>query len=119
MLITLSIRDVVLIGRLDLTLDSGLSVLTGETGAGKSILLDALGLALGVRADARLVRHGADKASVTAAFEVAPNDPVFSILDDLGVDASEESLVLRRVLTRDGRSKAFINDQPVGVQLLK
>lgn len=119
MLITLSIRDVVLIGRLDLSFDSGLSVLTGETGAGKSILLDALGLALGMRAEARLIRHGADKASVTAAFEVPPNDPVFKILEDRGLDISEENLVLRRVLGKDGRSKAFINDQPVGVQLLK
>ena len=119
MLTTLSIRDVVLIGRLDLSLESGLSVLTGETGAGKSILLDALGLALGMRAEARLVRHGAEKASVTAAFEVAGNDPIIGILEDRGVDASEESLVLRRVLGKDGRSKAFINDQPVGVQLLK
>ena len=119
MLITLSIRDVVLIGRLDLSLDSGLSVLTGETGAGKSILLDALGLALGMRAEARLVRHGADKASVTAAFDVAENDPVIRVLEDHGVDSSEESLVLRRVLGKDGRSKAFINDQPVGVKLLK
>ena len=119
MLNTLSIRDVVLIGRLDLTLNSGLSVLTGETGAGKSILLDALGLVLGMRAEARLIRHGADKASVTAVFEVPADDPVLGVLEDRGVDVSDESLVLRRVLGRDGRSKAFINDQPVGVQLLK
>ncbi len=119
MLSTLAIRDVVLIGRLDITLDPGLSVLTGETGAGKSILLDALGLALGMRAEARLVRHGAEKASVTAAFEVTSDDPVIGILEDRGVDVPEESLVLRRVVGKDGRSKAFINDQPVGVQLLK
>ncbi|NQV82221.1 MAG: DNA repair protein RecN [Rhodospirillales bacterium] len=119
MLTTLSIRDVVLIARLDLSFESGLSVLTGETGAGKSILLDALGLALGMRAEARLVRHGTDKASVAAVFEVAPNHPVIKILEERGIDASEESLVLRRTLGKDGRSKAFINDQPVGVQLLK
>jgi DNA repair protein RecN (Recombination protein N) len=119
MLVTLSIRDVVLIDRLDLTLEPGLSVLTGETGAGKSILLDALGLALGARADARLVRHGAKKASVTAVFELTSNDPVFINLDSRGIDFSDGSLVLRRVLNSDGRSKAFINDQPVGVQLLK
>jgi DNA repair protein RecN (Recombination protein N) len=123
MLTTLSIRDVVLIGRLDLTFQSGLSVLTGETGAGKSILLDALGLALGMRAEARLIRHGAEKASVTAAFDVGPGHPARAILARLdmdgGMDGEEDTLVLRRVLGRDGRSMAFINDQPVSVQLLK
>ena len=119
MLITLSIRDVVLIGRLDLSFEPGLSVLTGETGAGKSILLDSLGLALGVRADARLVRHGAKKAVVTAVFEVAENNLVFQVLEDRGINSSDGSIVLRRVLNCDGNSKAFINDQPVGVQLLK
>jgi DNA repair protein RecN (Recombination protein N) len=119
MLSTLSIRDVVLIGRLDLSLESGLSVLTGETGAGKSILLDALGLALGSRADSRLVRHGAKQASVTAAFEISDDNPVFKTLEDRGIDTSEGNLVLRRTLSNDGRSKAFINDQTIGVQLLK
>ena len=119
MLTTLTIRDVVLIARLDLSFGPGLSVLTGETGVGKSILLDALGLALGMRANARLVRHGADKASVAAVFEVAADHPALKVLEDRGVDVSEDSLVLRRVLGKDGRSKAFINDQPVGVQLLK
>jgi DNA repair protein RecN (Recombination protein N) len=119
MLTTLAIRDVVLIRRLDLSFGTGLSVLTGETGAGKSILLDALGLALGMRAEARLVRHGADKASVTAVFEVAADHPALKVLEDRGVDVSEDNLVLRRVVGGDGRSKAFINDQPVGVQLLK
>ena len=123
MLTTLSIRDVVLIGRLDLNFQSGLSVLTGETGTGKSILLDALGLALGMRAEARLIRHGAEKASVTAAFDVGSGHPARAVLARLdmdgGMDAEEDTLVLRRVLSRDGRSKAFINDQPVSVQLLK
>ncbi len=123
MLSTLSIRDVVLIGRLDLTFQSGLSVLTGETGAGKSILLDALSLALGMRAEARLIRHGAEKASVTAAFDVGPGHPVRAVLArsdmDGGMDGEDDTLVLRRSLSRDGRSKAFINDQPVSVQLLK
>ncbi len=123
MLTTLSIRDVVLIGRLDLNFQSGLSVLTGETGAGKSILLDALSLALGMRAEARLIRHGAEKASVTAAFDVGSGHPARAALARLdmdgGMDAEEDTLVLRRVLGRDGRSKAFINDQPVSVQLLK
>jgi DNA repair protein RecN (Recombination protein N) len=119
MLITLSIRDVVLIGRLDLSLETGLSVLTGETGAGKSILLDALGLALGVRADARLVRYGAKQASVTAVFEISAENQVFKTLEDRDIDIPDRNLVLRRVLHADGRSKAFINDQPIGIQLLK
>ncbi len=118
MLTTLSIRDVVLIDRLDLSFHSGLSVLTGETGAGKSILLDSLGLALGMRAEARLVRHGADRASVSAAFDVPPDHPAQGVLEDLGI-AGDDGLVLRRVLGKDGRSKAFVNDQPVSVQLLK
>ncbi len=119
MLTTLSIRDVVLIGRLDLSFHSGLCVLTGETGAGKSILLNSLGLALGMRAEARLVRHGAERASVTAAFEIAPDHPIQELLSERGIAASGDGLVLRRVLGKDGRSKAFINDQPVSVQLLK
>jgi DNA repair protein RecN (Recombination protein N) len=119
MLTTLSIRDVVLIGRLDLTFQSGLSVLTGETGAGKSILLDALGLALGVRAEARLVRHGAAQATVTAAFELPAGHPAHALLAVQGLDSPDNGLVLRRVLGADGRSRAFVNDQPVSVQLLR
>ncbi len=122
MLTTLSIRDVVLIGRLDLSCHSGLCVLTGETGAGKSILLDSLGLALGMRAEARLVRHGADRASVSAAFDVPPDHPAQGVLEDSGIAGGitgDDGLVLRRVLGKDGRSKAFVNDQPVSVQLLK
>ena len=119
MLTTLSIREVVLIGRLDLSFHAGLCVLTGETGSGKSILLDALGLALGMRAEARLVRHGADQASVTAVFDLGPGHPVLEILAGHAIPGLEDGLVLRRVLGADGRSKAFINDQPVSVQLLK
>ncbi|MCH7864714.1 MAG: AAA family ATPase, partial [Proteobacteria bacterium] len=85
MLTALSIRDVVLIGRLDLSFHSGLCVLTGETGSGKSILLDALGLALGMRAEQRLVRHGAARASVTAAFEVGAGHPVHPLLGAHGL----------------------------------
>jgi DNA repair protein RecN (Recombination protein N) len=118
MLRSLTIRDVVLIERLELDAGAGLSVLTGETGAGKSILLDALGLALGGRAEQRLVRRGADKAVVAARFD-APGDAVSALLDEHGVDADDDELILRRVLSADGRSKAFINDQPVGVALLK
>ena len=119
MLTTLSIREVVLIGRLDLSFHAGLCVLTGETGSGKSILLDALGLALGTRAEARLVRHGADQASVTAVFDLGPGHTVLETLAGYAIPGLEDGLVLRRVLGADGRSKAFINDQPVSVQLLK
>lgn len=118
MLLGLSIRDVVLIERLDLEFGAGLSVLTGETGAGKSILLDALGLALGARGEAGLVRRGAERASVSAEFELPPNHPVRGLIADQGLTA-EGNLVLRRVLGADGRSRAFLNDQPVGITLLR
>ncbi len=118
MLTALSIRDVVLIDRLDVSFGSGLTVLTGETGAGKSILLDSLGLALGERGDAALVRPGARQASVTACFAPPPGHPLTALLSEQGLEAEDE-VVLRRVLTRDGRSRAFVNDQPVGVALLR
>ena len=118
MLTALSIRDVVLIERLDLRFGGGLTVLTGETGAGKSILLDSLGLALGARADAGLVRTGADQASVTASFSAPPDHPALALLDEQGI-APEDEMVVRRVVNRDGRSRASINDQPVGVALLR
>ena len=118
MLTALSIRDVVLIERLDLTFDQGLTVLTGETGAGKSILLDSLGLALGARAEAGLVRATAEQASVTACFAPPDTHPVTEVLDEHGL-AGEDEIVLRRILTRDGRSRAFVNDHPVGVGLLR
>ncbi|MBV9782629.1 MAG: DNA repair protein RecN [Acidisphaera sp.] len=118
MLTALSIRDVVLIGRLDLHFGPGLTVLTGETGAGKSILLDGLGLALGARADAGLVRAGAAQATAVACFSPPAGHPVLALLAEQGLDG-EEDLVLRRVLTADGRSRAFVNDQPVAVALLR
>ena len=108
MLVGLSVRDVVLIDRLDLSFESGLSVLTGETGAGKSILLDALGLALGNRADAGLLRPGAKQASVAAVFEVEPGHPARAILDEREIEAEDGLLVLRRLLGADGRSRAFV-----------
>lgn len=121
MLVSLTIRDVVLIERLSLSFRKGLCALTGETGAGKSILLDALGLALGARADSGLVRHGADQASVTAEFELSGDHPAFAILKEQGLDADsgDGSLVIRRTVNTDGRSRAWVNDQPVGVGLLK
>src|SRR5262245_26533844 len=118
MLLNLSIRDVVLIDQLDLEISAGLSVLTGETGAGKSILLDALGLALGGRADAQLLRPGARQASVSAEFAVEADHLVRALLDEQGLP-TDGNIILRRQLGADGRSRAFVNDQPVGVALLR
>lgn len=118
MLATLSIRDIVLIDKLDLDFGPGLSVLTGETGAGKSILLDALSLAIGGRGDASLVRRGASQGQVTAVFEVPRDHPVFALLAENGI-AAEDAVILRRIQSADGRSRAFINDTSVGVQLLR
>lgn len=122
MLSALSIRDVVLIDRLDLSFKRGLSVLTGETGAGKSILLDALGLALGARADSGLVRSDASQATVTATFEFQDLEPVRKVLEEVGLDPDavrEGLLLLRRVVSADGRSRAFVDDQPVSVGTLR
>jgi DNA repair protein RecN (Recombination protein N) len=118
MLSALSIRDVVLIDRLDLSFGHGLTVLTGETGAGKSILLDSLGLALGDRADSGLVRAGQEQATVTAFFTPILSHPAFALLSDQGLEAEEE-IVIRRQVSRDGRSRAFVNDQPVSAGLLR
>ncbi|ACP25861.1 DNA repair protein RecN [Sinorhizobium fredii NGR234] len=118
MLAQLSIRDIVLIERLDLSFDAGLSVLTGETGAGKSILLDSLSLALGGRGDGSLVRHGEEKGQVTAVFDVPPGHSARLLLHDNGID-DDGDLIFRRVQSADGRTKAFINDQPVSVQLMR
>lgn len=118
MLARLSIRDIVLIERLDIEFARGLAVLTGETGAGKSILLDAFALALGGRGDAALVRQGAEQGQVTAAFDVPKKHPALAILTDNGLDDTGE-MILRRVQLADGRTRAFVNDQPVSVQTLK
>ena len=118
MLTRLSIRDIVLIDRLDIDFADGLAVLTGETGAGKSILLDAFALALGARGDATLVRNGAEQGQVTAAFELPRNHPVRALASDQGVQADDE-LILRRAQFADGRTRAFVNDQPVSVQTLR
>src|SRR5690606_32592994 len=121
MLTSLSIRNIVLIEALDLTFGPGLGVLTGETGAGKSILLDALGLTLGNRAETALVRAGEERASATATFEFAAlPDAVREALDEADIEVEAgEPLILRRTLKADGGSKAFVNDQPVGAALLR
>jgi DNA repair protein RecN (Recombination protein N) len=120
MLLDLTIRDVVLIDRLTLAFRPGLCVLTGETGAGKSILLDALGLALGRRADGGLVRPGAEQAAVAASFAVPPGHPAAAMLAEaeIATDLAGD-IVLRRVVSADGRSRAFVNDQPASVGLLR
>ncbi len=117
MLRRLSIRDVVLVDRLDLDFTGSLGVLTGETGAGKSILLDALGLAMGARADNRLIRTGADRAQVTAEFELPEDHPALGTLAERDLPV-ETTLILRRVVGRDGRSRAYVNDEPVSAGLL-
>jgi DNA repair protein RecN (Recombination protein N) len=119
MLTHLAIRDIVLIEKLDLALDEGLGVLSGETGAGKSILLDALGLALGARGDVSLVRTGCDKGLVTAMFSPPVGHRAFELLAEAGIEADEGSIVVRRVQQADGKSRAFVNDQPASVNLLK
>jgi len=120
MLIGLWIRDVVLIEALDLSIGPGLTALTGETGAGKSIILDALGLATGARADSGLVRQGAAQAAASAVFAPPAGHPVWGLLEDKGLSYSrDEDLVLRRTLAADGRSRAFVNDQATGVGVLK
>jgi DNA repair protein RecN (Recombination protein N) len=118
MLTRLSIRDIVLIERLDIDFTKGLAALTGETGAGKSILLDAFALALGARGDVALVRHGAEQGQVTAAFDLSDDHPARALIDEHGIP-SEDELILRRVQLADGRTRAFINDQPVSVQAMK
>ena len=126
MLVSLSIRDFVLIEKLDLNFSrgsaarvGGLDALTGETGAGKSILIDALGLALGARAESGSVRRGAAQASVAASFDLAKDHPARDVLAEQALDDDEDALTLRRLIGADGRGRAFVNDQPVSVALLR
>ena len=118
MLTHLTVQHFVLSDKLDLSFDRGLSVFTGETGAGKSILLDALSLVLGARGESRFVRKNEKQATISATFHLNKNHPVHNVLSEQGLE-SEEDLILRRTLSNDGKSKAFINDQPVGLNLLK
>lgn len=117
MLTSLNISNIVLIDKLNLEFGTGLNVLTGETGAGKSILLDALALALGARSDVGLVRHGTDLASVVAEFDTA-NDKIYAIMDDAGIER-DSNIILRRTLGADGKSRAWVNDTPVSIKTLK
>jgi len=119
MLASLSIRDIVLIDKLDLEFGAGLSALTGETGAGKSILLDAFSLAIGARGDASLVRRGTEQGQVTATFELSPDHPALTLLAQNDIPVEDDVLILRRVQGIDGRSRAFVNDISVSVQLLR
>lgn len=119
MLQSLSIRNVVLIDKLDLEFSSGLSILTGETGAGKSILLDSLGLITGNRAETGLIRQGEDKLTVTAVFgRPEPSHPIYKLAETYELELEDE-IVIKRSLSRDGKSKIYINDQPVSLKLLK
>ena len=119
MLKSLSIRNVVLIDKLDLDLQRGFTVFSGETGAGKSILLDSVGLLLGQRADISMIRNGCDKLSVSGAFEVADKTgELASLLHEHDIDFDGE-IIISRSLTTDGRGKIFLNDQPVTQKLLK
>ena len=118
MLTHLSIRDIVLIEKLEIDFARGLTVLTGETGAGKSILLDALSLALGARGDAGLVRHGAGQGHITAVFDLVAEHPARSVLAENAIE-DDGDIILRRVQSADGKSRAFVNDQPASVALLR
>lgn len=118
MLKALSIRDLAIVRGVDIEFEAGLTVISGETGAGKSILVDAVGLALGDRADSGAVRAGAERATITAVFDLAARADLVALLDAQGIDAREECVV-RRVVGADGRSRAFVNDAPVSVQFLK
>ncbi|MEE2693079.1 MAG: DNA repair protein RecN [Pseudomonadota bacterium] len=119
MLTALHIQNFVLIDQLSLPVGKGLTALTGETGAGKSILLDALGLAAGGRADRSAIRAGAAQGSAAAAFEVGADHPAWALLEENGLPTDDDQIILRRVAGRDGKSRAFVNDQPVSIALLK
>ena len=118
MLRSLEIRDLLIIDRLDLAFQPGLNVLTGETGAGKSILLDALGFVLGWRGRAELVRAGAAQGEVTAVFELSPDHAARAVLAEAGINAEDE-LILRRINTADGRKTAWVNDRRCSGEVLR
>lgn len=119
MLQSLSIRDFVIVDQLDLDFSSGLTVLTGETGAGKSILIDALSLALGARAESGMIRQGCEKTEISVCFRVQAHDGILRWLEDNAIELDQGELIFRRVLYQDGRSRAFLNGQSVTLQQLK
>jgi DNA repair protein RecN (Recombination protein N) len=119
MLVRLDIENVAIIKKSALTFDVGLTVFTGQTGAGKSILLDSLSLCLGARADTDLIRHGQDKAIVSAVFNIDQRTPIYDLLSEHGIPAETPELVVRRILVRDGNSRCFLNDYPVSLGLIK
>ncbi len=119
MLKQLSIRNFAVIEELELHLAAGMTVLTGETGAGKSILIDALGLVLGDRADSAVIRSDAKQTEITAIFHIAGNKPVADLLEDQAIDVEEDELIIRRIVSRDGRSRGYVNSAPVAAQLLR
>ena len=118
MLRGLSVRNILIIDHLELEFQPGLNVLTGETGAGKSILLDCLGFVLGWRGRAELVRQGAEQGEVVAWFDLPADHPVNEILKDSGIEPEDE-LILRRINNRDGRKTAFVNDRRCSGQVLR
>ena len=119
MLTSLNIRNLLIIEELSLDFQAGLNVLTGETGAGKSILLDALGAVLGWRGRADLVREGAEQGDVTAVFHLSDDHPARAVLAESGIDVEDGELVLRRVVTAAGRKSAFVNDRRTSGELLR
>jgi DNA repair protein RecN (Recombination protein N) len=119
MLRALEIRDMLIIDRLDIGFQPGLNVLTGETGAGKSILLDSIGFVLGWRGRADLVRQGAEQGEVTAVFEIGPEHPARAVLEAAGLPADEDELILRRINTSDGRKTAWVNDRRASGEVLR
>lgn len=119
MIVSLTIKDIVLIDRLQMDFEDGLCVLSGETGAGKSILLSGIGLAIGARSGKEIIRHGQEQGSVSAEFSLNTDHKVWNILDEYGLDYEAGQIILRRIISKDGRSRAFINDQSVNVSLLR
>ena len=117
MLKHLHIRDFAVIEELEVQFDSGMTVFTGETGAGKSIIVDALGLVMGDRADSSIIRHPCESTEITAIFDVTDIPAITRILDEQGIQFNDE-VILRRVVNRDGRSRAYVNGTPSPAQLL-
>ena len=119
MLVQLIINDLAIINKLRLNFECGMTVLTGETGAGKSILIDALGLILGDRADTNIIRGGAEKTDITAIFSIKNNTAANKKLNCMEINSDGDELFIRRTIRKDGRSRAYINDTPVPIQTIR